>query len=284
MKNKFRAQSKFRGHVTSVVAAGLVSAGCLGFQGRALAEEAKPAEEKADTGIELAENREELKLPGITVQIKKRYVDVESTVALETGMLELLACTKDTKEHESILAVNAKASHIHAALLLLKAKPGNPAMRKKLEDGRWIDLPPRGSEIDVSLVIENEKGGPVERPIADFIEKADDDYYETTPKDPDPEEKVPFPTSTFVFAGSHIYKDGKNPPVYLSDESGNVITLAVFGDELLSLPAKHAFTHSNEGLVWAVDPTHLPPVGTEVILRLRPKSPEVAPDEKLQKP
>jgi hypothetical protein len=40
-------------------------------------------------------------------------VDVEAKVCLREGLLELVACTKDTKEHESLVVVEAKPSHIH---------------------------------------------------------------------------------------------------------------------------------------------------------------------------
>lgn len=274
-----RAQSKLLRPRTSGIFAALLLAACLGFQSQAVAEEAAKPAVAEKTGIELSKDREQLKLPGIKIRIKERYVDVDATVSLDAGMLELLACTKDTKEHESIIAVDAKAAHIHASLLLLNAIPGNPAMRKEVEEGRWIDLPPRGSEVDVFLVVENEKGEQVERPISDFIEKGRDDYYETTgAEDPDPKEKIRFPTNTFLFAGSHVYKGGEGPPVYLSDESGNVISLATFGDELLCLPGVHG--QDNQGLVWAVDSTHLPPVGSKVILRLRPKKPGADDEEK----
>ncbi len=38
----------------------------------------------------------------------------------------MLVCLKQTKEHESLLAVDAKAQIVHAGLLALGAKPGSP--------------------------------------------------------------------------------------------------------------------------------------------------------------
>lgn len=254
----------------------LIVGPCL--QDRAFAEEeAKPEEAAADALVEMTEKRDKLKLPGLTVMVKERYVDVDSRVCLTGGMLELIACTKDTKEHEAIIAIDAKAAHVHAALLLLNAKAGNPAMRKPVEgeEGRWVDYPPRGSKVDVSLVIEGEDGKPVERPISDFIVKNDDNFSGTS--DTDITEKERFPTHTFLFAGSHVFKDGKREPTYLADESGNVISLATFGDELLCLPGVHG--HGNEGLVWEIDPTHLPKLGTNVKLRLRPQGPKAEKSE-----
>ena len=68
--------------------------------------------------------------------------------------LELVACTKEGKVHESVIAVEARPVHIHTALLLLGAKNGSPASRQPVdnEQVRWIDIPPHGDPIEVFLV------------------------------------------------------------------------------------------------------------------------------------
>ena len=42
--------------------------------------------------------RPQLKLPGLTVNVAERCVDIEATVCLDKGLLELVACTKGSKE------------------------------------------------------------------------------------------------------------------------------------------------------------------------------------------
>ncbi|MFK7850775.1 MAG: YdjY domain-containing protein [Akkermansiaceae bacterium] len=275
MKNRISTHLRL---LPKVAAAVLAFALCFSFS--ALAEQTeKPAAEKTDAAeVELNAKGDQLKLPGLTVQVKERYVDVDAKVCLTGGMLELIACTKGSKEHESIIAVEAKAAHIHAALLLIQARPGNPAMRKQIEgeEGGWVNYPPRGAKIDVSLVLDDENGKKVERPISDFLIKGDDGFGSLN-EDEDAERER-FPTKTFLFAGSHVFKDGKNEPRYLADESGNVISIATFGDELLCLPGMHG--HANEGLVWEIDSTHLPKLGADVKLRLRPHGPKVPDAEK----
>ena len=206
----------------------------------------------------MACSSESVKLPGLEINVAKGTVDVESEICLDEGTLELVACTKGTKEHESIVAVEARPIHIHTALLLLGAEAGNPAMRKAVDENqtRWVDVPPRGGEVDVFLVWKDKKDGVVERPISDFIKHAG-------------EEKERFLTHTFLFAGSQLHGEGKGPRQYLSDRSGNVISISTFGDETLCLPDVHG--HQNGTLLWQVDATHLPPVGTKVTLRLRPR-------------
>jgi hypothetical protein len=226
-----------------------------------------PAEAPADATGELEAALSKLELPGIKINVKEWAVDVDAEISLQTGLLELIACTKDTKEHESILMVKAKPSHIHTALLLLGAKPGNPASQRVIEgdNPRFIDLPPRGHPVDVFLVFE--KDATTEHPISEFLIPADHHDATVEEKEPDPEDK--FPTHTFVFAGSVLYSDGDGPKIYVADQSGSVISLATFGDELLCLPGFHA--NANEALAWQANPDKLPEIGTKVTLRLRPQ-------------
>lgn len=219
------------------------------------------------TGGQEGADRRVVRLPGLAVDVSERCIDVDGTVCLGEGSLELVACTAGSKEHESIVAIEAKAMHLHTALLLLGARNGNPAMRRRVEDGegwRWVDLPPRGGLVDVSLVIANEAGEPVERPIRDFIKPADDGS-----GSPSGEKAKRFPTGPFLFAGSRLVGGGAGPRRYASDSSGNVVSISTFGDELLCLSGVHG--HEDEALPWQVDPAHLPAVGTKVVLRLRPR-------------
>lgn len=229
----------------------------------------KTAGEMPATGKALEDALSKLKLPGVMINLAEHCVDVDASVCLAEGALELIACTKDSKEHEAIVAVDAKAMHIHTALLLLGSKSGNPAMRKLLdgEKGRWIDVPPSGGEVDVFLVFKNSEGTMAEHPISDFIERCGEDSDAVGGNAADP--KIRFPTHTFLFAGSHLVDGGSGPRRYLSDESGNVISLVTFGDEMLCLTDFHS--QENGALMWEVDPTDLPPLDSRVILRLRPK-------------
>jgi arylsulfatase A-like enzyme len=214
---------------------------------------------------------EDLKLPGLVIKRKEQCIDIDATVCLREGALELIACTKGTKEHESIIVVDAKPVHIHAALLLLRAKPGNPAMRKPLDDKgeRWEDIPPQGCPVKVFLVIKDKEGKSIERPISDFITRSDDPYNSTPGNgERDGKDDAKFPTHTFLFAGSMLIGEGSGPRRYLCDQSGNVISIATFGDEMLCLPEVHSA--DNGALMWRADPTHLPALQTKIILRLRP--------------
>ncbi|PXA03369.1 hypothetical protein DDZ13_11780 [Coraliomargarita sinensis] len=217
-----------------------------------------------------------IKLPGVQIDAKNRIVDVEAQISLEDGLLELIACTEGTKEHEAVVRINATPIHVHTALLLIGARNGTPAMRKPIneEKTRWMHVPPSGDPVHVSLVIKDEDGNPVERPISDFIRRTEGDPYMPDygdggePADDD-EAKESFP-DVFAFTGSHLVegKDGKKQ--YLADQSGHVITISTFGDEMLGLPDIQS--RENGELVWELDPTYLPPLDTKVTLRLQPKA------------
>ena len=59
---------------------------------------------------------------------KKRRVLLHTQVACNDCLLEMLCCTENSKEHESILWLRSKAFVVHSALLALKAEPGKPAV------------------------------------------------------------------------------------------------------------------------------------------------------------
>ena len=145
--------------------------------------------------------------------MQARCGDVEATVCLREGTLELVACTRDSKEHESIVAIAARPMHVHAALLLLGAEPGNPAIMKPVEgeETSWLKVPPRGDLVEVSLVWKKEGGEIVERPISDFIVRADSDgiegeegvgrlIEEKPPPNPLPREDPTHPAETTAFS------------------------------------------------------------------------------------
>ncbi len=218
-------------------------------------------------------------LPGLTVDFANRCVDIDATVCLDEGFLELIACTTGTKEHESIVAVAARPMHIHTALLLLGATNGQPAMRLPGDPAggpRWIDVPPSGDPVDVSLVYEEADGQPVEQPISEFVELSEPgkDALAAAGAADEAAAEGRFP-DTFLFAGSQLRDNGEGPRTYLADESGNVISVATFGDEVLCLDGLHG--QADDALVWQVNPDKLPRVGAKVTLRLRVREPVIQP-------
>lgn len=77
---------------------------------------------------------------------------LKTKVVLREGSLEMLCCLKQTKEHEAILALDAKAYTVHAGLLAIGAEPGKPA--EFFPDYK----PATGQRIDVFLQWNDEQG------------------------------------------------------------------------------------------------------------------------------
>ena len=63
----------------------------------------------------------------VLIDLKGKRLLIKSEVVLREGLLEMLVCLKQTKEHESVLSVDAKAREIHAGLVALGAEAGSPA-------------------------------------------------------------------------------------------------------------------------------------------------------------
>lgn len=236
------------------------------------------APESRAPSLELEAAVKKLKMPGVAINLKERCVDIDGVICLEKGMLELVACTKGSKEHESIVAITARPMHIHTALLLLGAEAGNPAMRRAPRDEGegWIEIPPRGSGVDVLLVFPDKAGKMAEHRISEFITRSSIEVEAGWETDAAKKVDRQFPTHTFLFAGSHLVDDGPGPRKYLSDDSGNVISIVTFGDELLCLAGVQS--NQKDSLLWQVNAAGLPAVGTKVTLRLRPQPKPVVKD------
>jgi hypothetical protein len=81
-----------------------------------------------------------------------RRVVLKGKVVLRQGLLEMLVCKKQTKEHESILSVDAPVFVVHTALLAIGAKPGTGVRYSPRFQ------PPTGQKIDVFLAWQDDKG------------------------------------------------------------------------------------------------------------------------------
>lgn len=193
------------------------------------------------------------KLPGIAIDQKAGVVDVDAVFAARDAYLELIACTSGSKEHESLVAIKARAQHVHFALMLLGAQPGKPSQWvKDKKTGEWRGINATGTKVKVSLLIE-EDGKWVERSITKYIIDRDD---------------KPLPGEVFVFGGSKLTEKKDGSTVYEADTEGNAVSLVSFGDETLSWPT--AASTSNDTLDYYVKTDALPPADAKVKLRLRP--------------
>ncbi|QDT63783.1 YdjY domain-containing protein [Calycomorphotria hydatis] len=106
--------------------------------GTATAEdEPKPSPELPKTAVALNKaGTVHIDKPGNRLLLKTQVVLCE-------GTLEMLLCRKGTKEHESILSLDAASANVHAGLLALGVESGKPVSYQPTFQ------PPRGTEIDI---------------------------------------------------------------------------------------------------------------------------------------
>lgn len=100
----------------------------------------------------------------------KRLI-LKSEVVLTEGLLELLACLKQTKEHEAILSVPCKAREVHAGLLALGAESGTPV--QFTPDFK----PPTGQKIEIFLTWTDEHGKRHRDPAQSWVRHATRRYF-----------------------------------------------------------------------------------------------------------
>jgi len=191
-------------------------------------------------------------LPHITIDPQNQWVDLDATVVLrQGGWLELLACTPDSRTHESILAVHALPSHVHLALLTLGLEPGAP-MKWHLEGEDYVATPAHGPKIAVTVIVPQADGPPREVPANQWF------VHKQTGQSP--------PDNVWLFTGSSFDQE-KDPPRYRADVEGSVISLVNFGDEVLARPTDT--TSQNDQGMLQPNTEQIPEVGTKVKIRLR---------------
>jgi len=188
--------------------------------------------------------------PGITLNYEKMRVEIEAKVILRIGELELLAWSiaPTPKEHETILAMQAKSSAIFEALGLIGLTPGSPP---RYDWETKTVHPATGDRVDV-LVSYKRDGRRVEHSICDWALDKDRD--------------APMAKRPWVFCGSQRMENG----ALAADVEGTVVTVVDFPSSLLSLAESHS--ESNDELWLVANTEAIPEEGTAVTLILQPAS------------
>ena len=183
-------------------------------------------------------------------------IEIEAWVCLDGGWLEQIACSPGTREHESLVVIKSRPSDIHAALLLAGYEPGSPG-RWIYEQGQVQLTEPTGDPLDV-FVRYSHGNRTIEEPIGVWMI--------------DGEDRASFPESHWVFGGSTF---APNPQWmgpgehYVADQTGSIIGLVTFGDEVIGYQRVIADQEAVEAPQWQVRTEHVPPIGTAVTLILR---------------
>lgn len=179
---------------------------------------------------------------------KQRQVAIDGEVCLRRGYLEMFACIKNTKEHESVVGLDSKAFLIHTALLAAGAKTGSPATY------RPEYKPATGTTIDVFL---EWIGGDGKRRRV----KAQQWVRDLRTRKPMQHE--------WVFGGSSIWEDPESKTRYYRAEGGEVICVSNFPTAMMDLPIESS--QANDELLFEAFTENIPPRRTPVRVYLVPR-------------
>lgn len=195
------------------------------------------------------ENAKALPKPDVVwVDVKNKLVYVDGYVSLREGMLEMLACTVGTKEHESVVAVFSRAQTLHAALLAVGAEVGHPAsFRPKFRA-------PAGTEIEIEIRWQDKEGK--------WHSVAGQEWV----KDTRTGKPMAHP---WVFAGSGFWQDEETGKEYYKAEAGDLICVSNFSTAMLDIPVESS--QVNDGLMFEANTEKIPRLGTPVRVILKPK-------------
>jgi len=108
----------------------------------------------------------------VLLDLPNKRLLLKTHVCLDQGMLEMLLCLKQTKEHESILSIDSRAYTIHTGLLALGAESGKSAT--------WTPefQPATGQIIDIFMHYVDTSGKLQRVPAMKWIRKSRFRYYE----------------------------------------------------------------------------------------------------------
>lgn len=172
---------------------------------------------------------------------KRKAVVVDGQVCLREGLLEMFACPKGTKEHESIVSLNCQAQDVHAGLLAAGAQPGTPVSFHREYKAAT------GQIIDVYVLWKDAAGVKRQARAQDWIKNT------KTGK---------AMTYDWVFAGSGFWKDEDTGQEHYRANGGDLVCVSNFPTATLDLPI-HS-TDANDELLFAPFKDRVPPRGTKV--------------------
>jgi hypothetical protein len=216
--------------------------------------QAVPGESPAERDSVPAERPVEV-APGLVADRAAREVRIVAEVACDRGWLEQAVCKAGTREHESLLVVESAPSAIHAALLLVGARPGSPGGWTQAADGAVSRVAPSGDPLSILV-----RGAFGEVPLSDWIE--------------DPVSGRAFPADAWVFAGSRMRPNTRSMGPgehYVADRTGSVVGIVTFGDETVAFREVLPDRAEVEAPAWQARAGRLPAPGTRVELVIRPR-------------
>ncbi len=183
--------------------------------------------------------------PGVWIDWRQATVELDATIVLREGPLELVACSPRTREHESIFVVTARPMHIFQALGLVGLDAGSPLGYDE-EHERWIE--PTGEELEIRVRYRHAD--------AERIATVRDWLLDVKSGKPPVDLK-------WVLTGSRTLEGGR----FAADLDGTVICVVDFDSALIAPSSLH--TADNELLWLRANADEIPPVKTACTLLIR---------------
>lgn len=185
----------------------------------------------------------------IWLDAEGRAVVMIGQVCQRQAPLELFACLKNSKEHESVVSIDTRAYIVHAGLLALGVEPGRPV--QFYPEYR----PAEGPEIDVIVAWKDPEGKVHTAPAQQWV------------RDVRTKQAMSYP---WIFTGSQLLTDEETgKQYYYADTTGELICVSNFPSAVLDLPVRS--TDSNDALLFEAFTENIPPLGTPVTVILKPK-------------
>lgn len=187
-----------------------------------------------------------------------RFAGIVPIVADQRPMLEVLVCAPDSREHEALVMASVRPSHIHAALIALGARPGEPG-GLVWTGNRFAMVEPTGPLIGVRLAAFDASTGnqtPVWSDAADWF---------TTELSPGSATEAKAKIKPrWIFTGSAFDGDA-----YRADTDGTIVGLVSFTTEVVGMAPAISEIDADRGFDFVPIPDRVPPFGTRVIVELR---------------
>lgn len=215
---------------------------------------------RATTGPATTQPRVVRFQPGIYLNWSQRQVEVDFTVILREGLIELFACSPQMREHEAIVRIEARPTHLFQAMGLMGLTPGQPMYMDK--EGRITPASGDALDVEVRYTVE---GKVRQEPIENWMTLA--------------EGNAPLGRLPWVFAGSVPLEGGRG---IATDMEGTVVAVVDFPTSLIALPESHS--DRNEELWLRPNTARIPPLGTQgrLIIRAAPLRLHLKSDGRLQ--
>lgn len=184
----------------------------------------------------------------VWVDAQKKQVITGGHICLRKGLLEMFACPKGMKEHESIVAVHTPARFVHGALLALGAQPGPPVQFEPTYKAA------QGTEVVVEVFWRDTEGKEHRVKAQEWVRQVKTG------------EALAYP---WVFAGSGFWTDEEGKERFYYADGGEFICVSNFSTAMLDLPVESSA--ADETLLFGAFTDRIPPLDTPVFLFLTPK-------------